>query len=66
MYKRQSVDNTFQQIYLDFGHGGAAIADVEETGNEGEYKLTITANQPVGTVSYTHLFLFLRMSLSIH
>ena len=46
-----SVDNTFQQIYLDFGHGGAAIADVEETGNEGEYKLTITASQPVGMYS---------------
>ena len=45
------VDNTFQQIYLDFGHGGAAIADVEETGNEGEYKLTITASQPVGMYS---------------
>ncbi|EOA52570.1 hypothetical protein HMPREF1214_04655 [Bacteroides sp. HPS0048] len=46
-----SVVNTFQQIYLDFGHGGAAIADVEATGNEGEYKLTITASQPVGMYS---------------
>lgn len=44
-----SVDDSFEQLYLDFGQGGAALVEVETTGNEGEYKLTIAASQVVGT-----------------
>lgn len=44
-----SVDDSFEQLSLDFGQGGAALVEVEATGNEGEYRLTIAANQVIGT-----------------
>ena len=44
-----SVDDSFEQLYLDFGQGGAALVEVEATENQGEYKLTIAASQVIGT-----------------
>jgi hypothetical protein len=44
-----STDDSFEQLYLDFGQGGAALVEVEPTENLGEYKLTIAANQTIGT-----------------
>lgn len=44
-----SVDDSFEQLYLDFGQGGSALVEVEATGNEDEYKLTIAASQVIGT-----------------
>lgn len=44
-----SVDDSFEQLLLDFGQGGAALVEVEATGNEGEYRLTIAANQVIGS-----------------
>ena len=43
-----SIDDSFRQMSLDFGQGGAALAEVEPTGTEGEYKLTIHASQFIG------------------
>lgn len=44
-----SVNDSFEQLYLDFGQGGAALVEVEATANEGEYQLTIAASQVIGT-----------------
>lgn len=46
-----AVDESFQQMYLDFGQGDKALADVEATNTEGEFKLTIAADQSLGTYS---------------
>ena len=43
-----SVNDSFEQLYLDFGQGGAALVEAEPTDNKDEYKLTIAASQIIG------------------
>lgn len=43
-----SVNDSFEQLYLDFGQGDMALVDVETTANEDEYKLTIVPDQVIG------------------
>lgn len=45
-----SAGDSFDQMHLDFGQGGVAVVDVEDAGTEGEYILTISASQHIGTL----------------
>lgn len=52
-----SVDDSFEQLYLDFGQGDMALVEVEMTDNENEYKLTIAAEQIIGVFNKDNVVL---------